>query len=46
MAGIKHVTVNRYNYQLKMPDDFKDILAVYIEGVIYVDSFDLFSKRF
>lgn len=36
MAGIKHVTVNRYNYIAQLPEDFVNILSVYRSGELYV----------
>ncbi len=46
MAGIKHVTVNRYNYMAHLPDDFQSILSVYRSGEIYVDSNFIAALRF
>ena len=46
MAGIKHVTVNRYNYMAHLPEDFDRILSVYRSDIIYVDSIGSVTSRY
>ncbi len=46
MAGIKHVTVNRYNFHAILPADFDKVLSVYRSGEIYVDSSEELLRRF
>ncbi len=46
MAGIKHVTVARYNYMAHLPEDFDRILSVYRSDVIYIDSLEMLTRRY